>query len=122
MGIQEIKQEARLREWQERIWECRNSGQPVRRWCSEHNISVQTYYRWEKRCITQAAGMADSSTAAVRLIKIAPESLPTARTPYPGTPTTPQSVTIRMGKVSIELLSGTDAEQIAQLVRALNHA
>jgi len=33
-----------------------------------------------------------------------------------------QHITIRSGDVSIELANGTPADQIAQLVRALNHA
>lgn len=124
MGIHEIQQAAKQQEWQERICECRNSGQPVRRWCTEHGISVQTYYRWEKRCITQATGMPESSASAISLVRVEAESLPTAPPLYPCLPAVPEakSVTIRMGEVSIELPAGTEAEQIARLVRALNHA
>ena len=32
-----------------RIRSCRSSGLSVRQWCSDHNISPQTYYRWQRR-------------------------------------------------------------------------
>lgn len=87
-------------------------------------LSVQTYYRWEKRCIAQATDMTESRESAISLVRVEPESLPTAHPLYPSTPAAPEAkpVTIRMGEVSIELPPGTEAEQIAQLVRALNHA
>ena len=49
IGVTELKREVMLREWLARIAECRNSGKAVKAWCAEQGISVQTYYRWEKR-------------------------------------------------------------------------
>lgn len=53
-GIQEIKLAGRMQECSGRIAECRSSGMSVRAWCSEQGISVQTYYRWEKRFVEKA--------------------------------------------------------------------
>ena len=50
-GVTELKREVKLREWSVRIAECRNSGKTVKEWCAEQGISVQTYYRWEKRFV-----------------------------------------------------------------------
>ena len=53
-GVQELKLAARMQEWSVRIAECRSSGMSVRAWCAEQGISVQTYYRWEKRFVEKA--------------------------------------------------------------------
>ena len=53
-GVQELKLAARMREWSTRIAECRSSGMSVQAWCKERGIAIQTYYRWEKRFITEA--------------------------------------------------------------------
>lgn len=118
MEIGEVRRAAKLPEWQRRICECRNSGQPVKRWCEEHHISVKTYYRWERLCIAQATSKTKDSSA-LSLIRIEPEALPTAET---ASSAILQHITIRSGDVSIELANGTSADQIAQLVKALNHA
>jgi len=35
--------------WQDRIQECRNSGQTVVAWCAEKGISEKTYYYWHRK-------------------------------------------------------------------------
>ena len=54
MDIWEIKREAIIPVWQDRIRDCRASGLTVRAWCARNNISHQTYYNWEKRCLARA--------------------------------------------------------------------
>ena len=56
IGVTELKREVMLREWSARIAECRNSGKAVKEWCAEQGISVQTYYRWEKRFVAGQSG------------------------------------------------------------------
>ena len=61
MTVLEVKHQGKLREWQERIIECRSSGKPVKAWCQEQGVSAATYYRWEReifgRVMSCAAGM-----------------------------------------------------------------
>lgn len=40
--------------WKMRIVSCRNSGQSVKAWCMENAICVQTYYRWERKLLSEA--------------------------------------------------------------------
>lgn len=54
MSIREMKHEARLIEWEERIAACRSSGAGVSRWCREQGISAKTYYRWEREVLAKA--------------------------------------------------------------------
>lgn len=54
MCTREMKHEARLIEWEERIVACRSSGAGVSRWCREQGISAKTYYRWEREVLAKA--------------------------------------------------------------------
>lgn len=49
MRLQEAKSQVKLQEWRELVYECRNSGQTIKRWCAEHGISEGTYYAGQKR-------------------------------------------------------------------------
>ena len=40
--------------WKARIRSCRSSGQKVKTWCAENAISIQTYYRWERKLLSEA--------------------------------------------------------------------
>ena len=50
-GVQEVKLAARMQEWSQKIADCRRSGLSVREWCRNQGITIQTYYRWEKRFV-----------------------------------------------------------------------
>ncbi len=77
-GVQELKLAARMQEWSARIAECRSSGMSVRAWCNEQGISVQTYYRWEKRFVEKATQQLalPAPTQAGLLMRVNPETLP----------------------------------------------
>ena len=49
MRLQEAKSQVKLQKWRELVYECRNSGQTIKRWCAEHGISEGTYYAGQKR-------------------------------------------------------------------------
>ncbi len=48
-ALQVMNMDQTAAEWAARIRSCRSSGLSVRQWCSDHNISPQTYYRWQRR-------------------------------------------------------------------------
>ena len=115
--VQELKLAARMQEWSVRIAECRSSGKSVRAWCAEQGISVQTYYRWEKRFVekaTQHLSLPAPSQAGM-LMRINPETMPGDEMSTVGL-----CITIRHGKSVITLPAGSNAENVADLVRALN--
>ena len=116
-GVQELKFAARMQEWSVRIAECRSSGMSVRAWCKEQGISVQTYYRWEKRFVEKATQQLSlpAPTQAGLLMQINPDTLPSGDADCIG-----QEIIIRHGESVITLPAGSSAEAIADLVKALN--
>lgn len=42
MTSTELKHEAKLQEWQEKIMDCRSQGITVNQWCQEHQINKTT--------------------------------------------------------------------------------
>ena len=116
-GVTELKREVMLREWSARIAECRGSGKAVKEWCAEQGISVQTYYRWEKRFVEKATQQLSlpAPTQAGLLMRVNPETLPSGDMSAVGL-----CITIRHGESVITLPAGSSAEAVADLVRALN--
>ena len=116
-GITELKRASMMREWFKRIAECRNSGKSVKSWCNEQGIAIQTYYRWEKRFVEQAAQQLalPAPAQAGLLMRVNPDNLP-------GKDETNDAagITINHGESIITLPAGTGAETVADLVRALN--
>ena len=116
-GVQELKLAARMQEWSVRIAECRSSGMSVRGWCAEQGISVQTYYRWEKRFVEKATQQLSllAPAQAGMLMRINPETMPGDETSAIGS-----CIIIRHGESVITLPAGSSAETVADLVKALN--
>jgi hypothetical protein len=48
MNVRKITHEARLRQWERIVEECRNSGKAITAWCAEKSINIKTYYHWQK--------------------------------------------------------------------------
>lgn len=116
-GVEEWKLAVWMQEWSARIAECRSSGMRVRAWCNERGISVQTYYRWEKRFVEKASQQIclRSPTQAGLLVPINPETMPGDEVNIVGS-----CITIRHGERVITLPAGSSAEAVADLVKALN--
>ena len=51
----ELRQEAQLMDWREKVMECRSSGMSVKKWCEERRIDRKTYYRWRKKILAKAS-------------------------------------------------------------------
>ena len=117
IGVTELKREIMLREWSARIAECRSSGKAVKEWCAEQGISVQTYYRWEKRFVEKATQQLSLPVAAQagRLMRVNPDALPNGDVADIGV-----GMTIHHGESIITLPAGSSAEAVAELVKALN--
>ena len=117
IGVTELKREVMLQEWSARIAECRNSGKAVKEWCAEQGISAQTYYRWEKRFVEKASQQLSlqATTQSGMLMRVNPDALPSGDVNAIGS-----GITIRHGESIITLPSGSSAESIADLVKALN--
>lgn len=115
MGVQELKHAAKLREWSEKVAECRTSGKGVRIWCAEKGVSTKTYYHWEKLVVMKAAQqhMLPAPAQGGTLVRIEPEMLA-------GNDIIGNGITIHHGESVITLPAGNSAEAVANLVKALN--
>ena len=70
MRLQEAKSQIKLQEWRQLVYECRNSGQTIKRWCAEQGISEGTYYAgqkrvWDAEAIQLCTGIPESVTLPV---------------------------------------------------------
>ena len=117
MGVQSIRHAALLQEWSARIADCRGSGMSVRAWCKEQGIASQTYYRWEKRFVTEATRQLSlpACTQAGMLLQVNPDALPGGEVNTIGA-----GITIRHGESVITFPAGSRMEAVAELVQALN--
>ena len=116
-GVQELKLAARMQEWSVKIAECRSSGMGVKAWCKSQGIAATTYYHWEKRFVTEATQQLSltAPTQAGMLMRVNPDALPSGDMNAIGV-----GITIRHGESVITLPAGSSAEEVAELVRALN--
>ncbi len=122
MEIQEAKHRAKLCEWQQMVYECRNSGIPVTRWCKEHQLSVKTYY-YRQRQVWKAAtakvnDMAEEFKQTPRFPAFAEVRLPQ---PQPIHRTSePPAITVRRGKLVCEIHNGADPELLRQVLHLVD--
>jgi len=70
MGAWEMKHQAALGGWAERVRECRSSGVSVKEWCKEQGIDRRTYYRWERE-VLKAAGESRDLARQTEFVQLA---------------------------------------------------
>ena len=126
MTAWDIKREASIPYWQEKIKACRSSGKSVRDWCAENNIARQTYYSWEKLCLKRVnqhclAEVEDGDQETNSLIRINPSLLPSNKEvrEFPVS-TASAELVIHCGCVSMDISPQMPVGRIAELVSALN--
>lgn len=117
MGVQAMKHAALLQAWSGRIAECRSSGKTVKAWCEAEGVSIKTYYYWEKRIVAEASQQANLpvTTQSSMLMRVNPETLSDEETG-----SGEACFTIRHGKSTITLPTGSSVGTVAALVKALN--
>ena len=104
-ALQVMNMDQTATEWATRITECRSSGLSVRPWCSEHKISPQTYYRWQRRIFDMVKAQQEVQFADV-------------------TPERPSSVggvavTVRIAGTEADIHNGADAATVETVLRML---
>ena len=112
MTSTELKHQARLQEWAAQIQNCRSSGLPVRAWCRQEGINASTYYRWEWELLTAADQAPYSAVPAVTFAEL-PEPKKMSRN------VAERCATLHIGKASLDIYPGCDAEQLRLLVELL---
>ena len=114
--IQSAKAQRSLMEWSQHVADCRNSGQPVTRWCAEHNINPKPYYNWQKKVF---AAMVEQQTLQLEAPQ---EAKPRFAELLPPVVQNNLVATVRVGEVSLDVYSGASAEVVAALCKVLSNA
>ena len=111
MTSTELKHQARLKEWELAIQECRSSELSVKQWCRERGITTTTYYRWEREVL---------SSATPRLPEAAPEVFVEIPNPSRQCQNVAEpSATLRIGESSIELYQEIGPELMLAIIKGL---
>ena len=113
MTSSELKHRAKLQEWSARIQDCRSSGLPVRAWCRQERINATTYYRWEREFLALAETEPCSAVPAVTFAEL-PEPKKMSRN------VSERCATLHIGKASLDIYPGCNAEQLRLLVELLH--
>ena len=112
MTSAELKHQTKLQEWAAQIQNCRSSGLPLRAWCRQEGINASTYYRWERELLTTANQAPCSGVPAVTFAEL-PEPKKMSRN------VSERCATLHIGKASLNIYPGCDAEQLRLLVALL---
>ena len=112
MTSNELKHEAKKQEWSMSIQECRGSGLSVSEWCQQRGVTTTTYYRWERELLTAADQAPCSAVPAVTFAEL-PAPKQVSRN------VAERCATLHIGKASLDIYPGCDAEQLRLLVELL---
>lgn len=105
--LQAINTQSKLQQWMARVADCRNSSLTVRDWCREHNVSPQTYYKWQRR-VYEYAKSQQPQFAEVTLPDRERRSQPVA--------------TLKSGGIEADIYSGIEKETLELLCGIMRHA
>lgn len=102
------RQKVKRKEWERRIAKYRESGKSVRQWCAENNVSAERLWYWLRRYKANNDAPPKQSN----------QWLPVEVCEHPPVGKD-NSLTIRVGKASIEVKEGFDPALLSQVVRTL---
>ena len=100
-ALQVMNMDQTAAEWAARIRSCRSSGQ----WCSDHNISPQTYYRWQRRLFDMVKAQQE-----VQFADVTPERLSSVGS---------VAVTVRIAGAEADIHNDADASTVETVLRVL---
>ena len=110
MTSNELKHEAKKQEWSMSIQECRGSGLSVSEWCRQRGVTTATYYRWERELLTGVRKNGAPPSTAMTFAEL----------PVPkqvSCNVAERCATLHIGKASLDIYPGCDAEQLRLLVQ-----
>lgn len=121
MQVQKLTHEVRLQKWSEIIRSCRNSGKPIKTWCSENNINLKTYYHWQKHVCQATCRELSLPQKATTPVVSQPEGPVFAELRLPTPQTGTIALTIQRQDTQIHIYHGADAATVQAALTALNH-
>ncbi len=110
-----MKYAAKRQEWQEKIKECRDSGESVRKWCAQRRVSVSTYYRWEREIFGREQKEGDNSNASA---VTAPEFMEVSGIKQ-SCGAGRAVMTVRKGGLAVDIYAGAQEEELRAMCRVL---
>ena len=131
MTIQEIHYANKSAIWKQRIIECRGSGMGVKPWCREHGLDYTTYYRWEKRILSEYSmdkrQLVEQTAQASDILL--PSTIPQQHTeivkvelaPEPA-PAVPEMVELTVNGFSLSVPSDISSAFLTKLLEATKYA
>ena len=111
MTSNELKHQARTQEWGVAIQECRSSGLSVREWCRQRGVTTTTYYRWEREVLSGIRRKEPAAHPATAFVELP--------APQPLRNVSERTVTLNLGKGSIDLYQEMSPEMLRTLVEIL---
>ncbi len=111
MTSNELKHQARTQEWGLAIQECRSSGLSVREWCRQRGVTTTTYYRWEREVLSSIRRKDAADRSAAVFVELP--------APQPLRNVSERTVTLNLGKGSIDLYQEMSPEMLRTLVEIL---
>ncbi len=110
-----MKHGAKWQEWQEKIMECRSSGESVRKWCAEHQVCLATYYRWEREILGRVRKGERTGRA---LVAAAPEFAEVSSAGKSGG-SGQVVMTVRMDGIAVDIYAGAREEELEAVWRVV---
>ena len=114
MTSNQLKHQAKLRDWSAAIQECRSSGLSVKQWCKNRGITTTTYYRWERELLTLAGGKRNkprlATTTTFAELPMPQEQCRTVAQ---------QAATVHLNDIAIDIYPGMDAELLKMLLETV---
>ena len=117
MTVLEVKHQGKLKAWQERVMECRSSGEPVKTWCREQGISVTTYYRWERE-IFGRVGREKGEEVTMAAGEPVFAEVPAVEAGYRGGGIETK-ITVHSGGMMVDIYTGAGPEMIQTIIQTL---
>ena len=102
-----LSYDERAAKWRRRFDEQRASGLSVVAWCREQGVEKNTFYGWRKRLSVSPA------VSAPQFIAVAMDCPVESPTPVSA------SLTLRIGRVAVEVASGFDPALLADVLNIL---
>ena len=119
MDMRRVQHEAMVDEWKQIIIECRNSGQPVIRWCKENNVKENRYYYWlnviRNEALVKRHHKNDSSQSMTVFAQVNTQAIASEAKKSPAD----ICAVIRLEGFSVEINNGATQETIAAIMQTL---
>lgn len=119
MKVSEFKHQNNIIAWRALIEQYRSSGQSLREWCQQNNLTEQQYYYRLRRVKESIIEEVEKATTTVSLVKLEPKCLMAPRDFPPPVDGQKHKIVVRYGSSEAEFSENTDVCLIARLMKEL---